>query len=189
MTISLFTILLDSLFVMHQTLSCDFVFIPDNQCEIYLVLFRNTTDLRLDNGRLQCFYCPVKSIRLDAVSPVTTFSSRPTATDKRSKREETSTYSANSSASLSLIYLPLNWGIRHCCVLLSNEDVGEFVILIRGTAELPKSSLIPFPVTSPSASSPVQPNSEPGGVPSHRVASAIAAACKFVSPHVHMISL
>ncbi|CAH8569283.1 unnamed protein product [Schistosoma turkestanicum] len=45
---------------------------------------------------------------------------------------------------LSIIYLPLGWGTRQCCLLLSNEKIGEFVILLKGIAQLPQPSLLPF---------------------------------------------
>ncbi|CAL8089583.1 unnamed protein product [Calicophoron daubneyi] len=42
-----------------------------------------------------------------------------------------------------LVYLPLSWGVRNFCLLLSNEEIGEFAVLLHGTAELPKPSPVP----------------------------------------------
>ncbi|KAK4474563.1 hypothetical protein MN116_001706 [Schistosoma mekongi] len=63
---------------------------------------------------------------------------------KHKKQQQIIEREKHSTNELSVIYLPLNWGIRECCLLLSNEKIGEFVILLKGIAQLPQPSLLPF---------------------------------------------
>lgn len=51
---------------------------------------------------------------------------------------------SNENSKIKLIYLPLNLCVRDCCLLISNEIIGQFVLLIRGIAQLPKPSFLPF---------------------------------------------
>ncbi|CAH8678630.1 unnamed protein product [Schistosoma rodhaini] len=63
---------------------------------------------------------------------------------KIKQKQQQTTDEKQNIKELSIIYLPLGWGTRECCLLLSNEKIGEFVILLKGIAQLPQPSLLPF---------------------------------------------
>ncbi|CAH8662171.1 unnamed protein product [Schistosoma bovis] len=63
---------------------------------------------------------------------------------QKQQQQQQTTDEKQNIKELSIIYLPLGWGTRECCLLLSNEKIGEFVILLKGIAQLPQPSLLPY---------------------------------------------
>lgn len=85
---------------------------------------------------------------------------------QKQQQQQQTTDEKQNIKELSIIYLPLGWGTRECCLLLSNEKIGEFVILLKGIAQLPQPSLLPYTEQK-----------ERG----YRIKSAVAAACKYIT--------
>ncbi|TNN19145.1 Cilia- and flagella-associated protein isoform 1 [Schistosoma japonicum] len=102
-------------------------------------------------NQYQSFYCRESTINLcgnTAENKINSHlikqSDNKVMNTKHKKQQQIVDKEKYSTNELSVIYLPLNWGIRECCLLLSNEKIGEFVILLKGIAQLPQPSLLPF---------------------------------------------
>ncbi|CAH8871783.1 unnamed protein product [Trichobilharzia szidati] len=130
--------------------------------ESYSVTERSSFDESSDNSQLppeimkeyyqrtqyQSFHCREFSIELhgNANNSSTNLHTTKISNDVDSKQQQLQMFEScrQSIDELSIVYLPLGWGTRECCLLLSNEMIGEFVVLLKGIAQLPQPSVLPF---------------------------------------------
>ncbi|KAA3681488.1 uncharacterized protein DEA37_0004725 [Paragonimus westermani] len=100
------------------------------------------------SGTLQSFFCQESGLLLDAAS-MNDLTAKITITDEKGTRQseqdlQHTDVNAVAQKSVHVVYLPLSLGVRHCCLMFTNEQIGEFFVLFRGSADLPKPSTIPF---------------------------------------------
>ncbi|CAH8637683.1 unnamed protein product [Heterobilharzia americana] len=128
--------------------------------ETYSVTERSSFDQSSENSQLppeilkeyyqrtqyQSFYCRELTIQLSGNVNNTSTNLYPIkqSTSEDSKVQQKYDSYIRNLSEVSIVYLPLGWGTRECCLLLSNDKIGEFVMLLKGIAQLPQPSLLPF---------------------------------------------
>ncbi|KAF7255921.1 hypothetical protein EG68_12459, partial [Paragonimus skrjabini miyazakii] len=128
------------------------------------------------SGTLQSFFCRESGLLLDAAPMDAVVAKTAVIDEKGTKQPEKDLQHTDVNVaarkSVHMVYLPLSLGVRHCCLMFTNEQIGEFFVLFRGSADLPKPSTIPF---IPDGD---VPNTGKQVKPGYRLTSAVAAACE-----------
>ncbi|OON14371.1 hypothetical protein X801_09840, partial [Opisthorchis viverrini] len=121
---------------------------------------------------LQAFFCRQKSVYLctQCSLPKESDTGQLSKTNHFPSKEETSQTESLDNSSINMIFLPLELAKSSCCLLFRNEKVGEFFVIVRGYAGLPKPSPLTF--SEPDVTGADQLNFK-----GYRLSPAIAAAC------------
>ncbi|CAH8660570.1 unnamed protein product [Heterobilharzia americana] len=157
--------------------------------ETYSVTERSSFDQSSENSQLppeilkeyyqrtqyQSFYCRELTIQLSGNVNNTSTNLYPIkqSTSEDSKVQQKYDSYIRNLSEVSIVYLPLGWGTRECCLLLSNDKIGEFVMLLKGIAQLPQPSLLPFSDFQNDLNTEKSPTQKERG---YRIRSAVAAA-------------
>ncbi|GAA56673.1 hypothetical protein CLF_111345 [Clonorchis sinensis] len=121
---------------------------------------------------LQAFFCRQKSAYLctQFSSPKEADTGQLSETSQFSSKGETGQTESPDNSFINMIFLPLELAKSSCCLLFRNEKVGEFFVIVRGYAGLPKPSVLTF--SEPDVTAADRPTFK-----GHRLSPATAAAC------------
>ncbi|CAH8510920.1 unnamed protein product [Dicrocoelium dendriticum] len=91
------------------------------------------------DGAMQSFFCKEQVIHLVGANSC--------GYDPSKRHQEGQTLvdvNSDEVQSVNVTFIPLHLGTRNCCLLFSNDEIGEFVIIVRGITGLPNPSSIPI---------------------------------------------